>query len=77
MALPYDKLSAMPAVSESPDEELSMPLEGEEPEAEEPGLPPHLRALGAEMGLNPKQSAALKEFIAAAMLGDEEPELEL
>ncbi len=66
--MPYDKLSAMPAIDGAPlEDESTEPLD---PDAA--GLDPHLRTLGQEMGLNPKQTAALKEFVAACSMSDAE-----
>ncbi len=61
--LPYDKLAQMPAAGE--DNSMPLPAEGETEEAEAEGLSPHLRQLANEMGMNPKQAAALKEFFHA------------
>jgi hypothetical protein len=68
--MPYDMLAGMPAVGEEPEEPALSVEEPAEDEAE--GLSPELRQLGQQIGLNPKQTAALREFVAAAMLGDDE-----
>lgn len=73
--MPYDQLANAPSVKDDP---MSTGDESAEPKSvedeETKGLPPELKALGKEMGLSPQQSAALKEFVAACMMHESEPD---
>lgn len=74
MPLDYNMLANMPSVEDEGESmaiDPNAPPPAEEDEAE--GLTPALRQLGKELGFSPKQAAALREFIAAAQLEQEEP----
>jgi hypothetical protein len=70
-AMPYDQLKNSPSVKDDPANSEMSDTASEESD-EEKSLPPELKALGKEMGFTPAQSAALKEFVAACAMHEQE-----